>query len=103
VSLIVDALDECADVKSFMKSIGDLTQESNIALLLTSRDEVEARLAISPFAKIQMSLSGRMRNDICTFLVREVHDRIAQKTLKIKAKSLDNQIVTTLAGKADGM
>lgn len=103
VSLVVDAIDECASVESFTEGLKCLTQGSNINLLLTSRDEVETRLTISPLAKIQMSLPERMRNDIYNFLIREVYNRITRKSLKIKTKGLDSEIVTALAKKADGM
>ncbi len=103
MSLVVDAIDECSNVQSFVAGLESLTSRSNIKLLVTSRNEVETELAMTPLAKFQMCLPEHMKDDIHTFLTNETQNRVKQGSLKLRQKELAGDIVAALEAKADGM
>ena len=103
VSLIVDALDECLGLDLFVGGLTDLIAASNIKLAVTSRQNVELKRVLDPFAKHQISLVDHMREDIHSYLVAEVKSRKAMGKLKLRQENLDSWIVVALEEKADGM
>jgi hypothetical protein len=103
VSLIVDALDECSGLGSFVSGLKNILGGSNVRILLTSRYDVDIRRLLEPIADYQISMMENMFNDIETYLITEIKRRIAHGTLKFKQMGLDARIVAALIEKADGM
>jgi hypothetical protein len=103
VRLIIDAIDECADLETFVPGLSTLTANSNINLLLTSRHNVDLVRAIEHLAKYRVPVAENMRDDIHQYLVAQVRKRIDKGSLKLREKSLEASIVTELEHKADGM
>ncbi|KFY35817.1 hypothetical protein V494_05576 [Pseudogymnoascus sp. VKM F-4513 (FW-928)] len=103
ISLIVDALDECSRLDTFVDGLRKLWSGSNVRLLLTSRHDVDLMHAIEPIADYKVSLVENMRNDIDIYLTTEIRSRLALGTLKFKQKGLEASIVSALREKADGM
>jgi hypothetical protein len=103
VDLIVDALDECSEVDTFISGFKSLMSGTNLNILLTCRAEVEIGLAVAPIAKYQVSLIYQMKDDIRQFLRAEVERRVSLGVLKLRQKGLNMLIVEELAKKADGM
>lgn len=103
VYLIVDAVDECVGLSTFMGALNGLITGSNIKLRLTSRHDVELQRKIEPIANFQISVADFMWADIKTYLTAEVTRRIGLRLLKFKEKNLDSWIVEAIRNKADGM
>ena len=103
VNLIIDAVDECADLNTFMSGIASIVANCNINLLLTSRHDVELVRAIEPIAKYKVPVEENMRDDIHSFLVAQLNKRTTEGTLKLRDKSLEDIIAGELEKKADGM
>jgi hypothetical protein len=103
VSLIVDALDECIGLDSFVGGLKEILRGPNVRLLLTSRHDVDLKRILEPTADYQISMMENMSNDIKTYLVKEVQHRVTYGTLKIKQKGIDRLIVAAIMEKADGM
>lgn len=103
MSLIIDALDECVGLDSFVGGLKGILSGSNVRLLLTSRHDVNIKRVMEPMADFQVSVMDKMGGDIETYLWAEVHRRIANGTFKFKQKGLDSLVVTALTEKADGM
>jgi hypothetical protein len=103
VNLIVDAVDECVGLSTFMGGLNYLIKGSNIKLLLTSRHDVELQRTIEPIADFQISVAEFMWDDIEIYLAAEVTRRISIGLLKFREKNLDSIIVEALKNKAHGM
>ncbi|KFY37903.1 hypothetical protein V495_06869 [Pseudogymnoascus sp. VKM F-4514 (FW-929)] len=103
ISLVVDALDECSRLDTFIDGLSKLLSGSNIKLLLTSRQSIDFTHAIDPIADYKISLVENMRDDIDIYLTTEIRSRLALGTLKFKEKGLEALIVSALREKADGM
>jgi hypothetical protein len=103
VNIVVDALDECTELKDFTLGLANLIDYSNIRLLVTSRETVDLRRELIPLAAYHVPMVDHMRNDIQNYLSGEVRTRIAAGRLKIREKSLEDKIIVALEAKADGM
>ena len=103
VSLVVDALDECVGLDSFVGGLKEFLGGSNVRLLLTSRHDVELKRVLGPIADYQISVMENMSEDIETYLVTEIQHRVASGTLKFKQKGLDTLIISAIVEKANGM
>lgn len=103
VSLVVDAVDECSGLDTFVDGLRNLWSGANVRLLLTSRHDVDLKRAIEPIASYKIALVENMKNDIEIYLKTEIRKRIAAGTLKLKQKELEELIATALEAKADGM
>jgi len=103
VCLVVDAVDECSELTTFVNGLESLRKDSNIKLLLTSRHDIELIRAISPISGYKIAVTEHMQEDIQTYLASEVQSRIAHGSLKFKQKDLDLLIVDALKKNADGM
>jgi len=103
VSLVIDALDECVGLDSFVGGLKDVLGGSNIRLVLTSRHDVNIKRVVESVADFQISMMERMGDDIETFLWAEIQRRISSGTFKFKQKALDAKVVAALREKADGM
>jgi hypothetical protein len=73
VSLVIDALDECKGLYSFVGALKDILGDSNVRLLLTSRHDVDIKRVMEPIADFQISMMEKMGEDIETYLRAEVH------------------------------
>jgi amino acid transporter len=103
VSIVVDALDECTDLNTFVEDLVTLKAISNIRLLLTSRHDIEVVRVIQPIAQHTISISDYMRNDIKIYLETEINSRVGQRSLKLRESWLKAEIATSLEAKADGL
>jgi hypothetical protein len=103
VRLVIDAVDECEDLGTFVLGLSALVKNSNISLLLTSRHDVDLVRAIEPISKYRVSVMENMRDDIHQYLLVHVKKRIQEGALKLRDKSLELSIINELEHKADGM
>lgn len=103
VSIVVDALDECTDLSTFVGDLVALKAASNTRFLLTSRHDIEVVRAIQPLADYTIPISDYMRSDIKIYLKTEIKDRIAKKSLKLRESWLEAEVATSLEAKADGL
>jgi len=103
VRLIVDAVDECSELRTFMPGLSTLVAISNISLLLTSRHDVDLVRSIEPIAKYKVPVMENMGDDIHEYLVAQISKRITEGSLKLRDKSLQGFIATELEKKADSM
>jgi hypothetical protein len=103
VRLVVDAVDECVDLATFVDGLQSLAKNSELQLFLTSRHDVELNQAISPISTAKIAVSEHMDTDIIIYLRSEVQARIAHNFLKLRQKDLSLQIVEALRKNADGM
>jgi hypothetical protein len=103
VKLIIDAVDECTSLETFISGLASIVANCNINLLLTSRHDVELVRIIEPLAKYKVAVEENMRDDIHSFLTGEVKRRTAERTLKLRDKLLEGIIIEEIEEKADGM
>jgi hypothetical protein len=103
IRLVIDAIDECEDLNTFVPGLATLVADSNINLLLTSRHDVDLVRAIEPIAKYRVPMVENMRDDIHQYLVGQVRTRIERGSLKLRDRTLEASIVGELEQKADGM
>ena len=102
-NLVIDALDECADLDWFVGGLRGVLGGSNLRLLVTSRHDVNIKRIMEPLAEFQIPIMEHMGHDIETYLRAEVHRRISLGKFKFKQKGLDSLVVAELMAKADGM
>jgi len=103
VVLVLDALDECSNLKILTQSLGGLANGTNLRLLLTSRYDVEMQNFVQPLSGLQVSITELMQDDIHIYLASEVQSRISRGVLKFRTHGMDQTIVEELQKRADGM
>jgi len=111
VYLIIDALDECPDssgMPSPREQVLDLIKElvsfslPNFHICVTSRPEIDIRLALEPLTSRQVSLhnqSGQKR-DIIKYITSVVHSDPKMRRWRDEDRRL---VIDTLSERADGM
>jgi hypothetical protein len=104
--VIIDALDECetryrGETLEFFEQLS-CQPSSSIKLFVTSRRENDIKQAFERFPLIEID-SERVNEDIKAFLHDEINQRIAKKSLIVQKESLKDDILDTLASRANGM
>jgi hypothetical protein len=107
VIVVVDALDESAEVRKFAHAFADLLMPSQSStrtfIFTTSREDVNIERLIAPLATCQLSLINKMKHDIQTYIASEVKERIRLRILKLRDAELATEIIRCLVDCADGV
>ncbi|MCJ1307340.1 hypothetical protein MMC25_000986 [Agyrium rufum] len=110
VYLVVDALDECPDVVSFIQEIVGLLEQvlwlgDVLRILITSRPSREIERILFPHLSSHMNLNRMdgLQLDIHHYVQAEVSCRIETGVLKVRNESLKKEIVEQLSRGADHM
>jgi hypothetical protein len=107
VYVIVDALDESGNFEAMVQVFGELLSSSSanekVHIFLTGREEIDMEKALEPLSPIRISTSENIQEDIHSFIVSEVDDRIVQRKLKLRDADLATKIKQSLFTAADGM
>jgi hypothetical protein len=105
VMIVVDALDECTEVTTFIQGLQYLSnskpERTTIKVLVTSRKEVEIERLLYEVDRI--SVAANIGGDIYTYVSVQVDNRIRSKKLRLRDPLVRNLIVSELAAKAHGM
>lgn len=103
-TIIIDAIDECVgnvrDVTELLTSLGETTGDTNVKLLLLSRDEFEIRELLDTTPQISIAAENC---DLRLYVGYEIEERIRKNKLRIKSPSLKEDIVKRLIDGAEGM
>jgi len=111
VYLIIDALDECPDssgmpspreqVLCLFKELVGLSLP-NLHLCVTSRPEIDIRIALEPLTPCQVSLHNQsgQKKDIIEYVTSVVHSDPKMRRWRDEDKRL---VIETLSERADGM
>ena len=104
VMIIVDALDECGTqnkkVTRLLSSLNGGNEIGNIKTLFFSRDEQEIREVLEGYDQVSIAAES---GDLRLFVGAEIELRIRNKDLRIKDKSLKDEIMKRLVEGAEGM
>ena len=105
VSIIIDGLDECIDLFNRSIVLEGLTllrshEASKVKLIVTSRDEIDIRHALSDFPSISIAAQSE---DVRLFVTSEIEKRIGRRTLQFKDLTLKEHIIETISSMANGM
>ena len=104
VMIIVDALDECGTqnkvVTRLLSSLNDSNETGNIKSLFFSRDEQEIREVLEGYDQVSIAAES---SDLRLYVGAEIELRIRNKDLRIKDKSLKEDVMKRLVEGADGM
>jgi hypothetical protein len=103
VYLVVDAVDECSDLESFVEGIKKLMDSSNIKTLLTGRYEIDLMRTISHIVSYEVGVTDHMGEDIDIFLTTEIDRKLATGSLKLRSQDLRSEVLSNLNRKANGM
>ena len=103
VYLVVDAVDECSDLESFVEGIKKLMDSSNIKTLLTGRYEIDLMRTISHIASYEVAVTDHMGEDIDIFLTTEIDRKLATGSLKLRSQDLRSEVLSNLNQNANGM
>tara|TARA_R110002003_G_scaffold189_1_gene14686 strand:- start:4089 stop:6695 length:2607 start_codon:yes stop_codon:yes gene_type:complete len=109
IYIIVDAIDEYADVESLMAqllSLGGKKGLEKVKLLVTSRTNtsIEEQFADSGEDYLAMQLEPSLTNsDIVKYIEGEVKKMIVGRKLKLRDPTLRQEIIKKLSEKSDGM
>ncbi len=111
IYLIVDALDECPNIsgmpsprEKLLRLVKELVELklSNLRLCVTSRPEIDIRIALEPLTPLRISLhdeSGQ-KTDIANYVSSVVYSDSRMRRWRAEERDL---VVGTLSAKADGM
>ena len=107
VYIVIDALDESDDFEAMIRLFTDLlscnSHREGVRIVLTSREEIDIEKALEPLSPIRMSTFGNVANDIHSFIVSEVEERMIRKTLKLRDGGLRETIQRSIFEAAGGM
>lgn len=107
VIVVVDALDECCEVRKFAQTFDELLASSQggtrTFIFTTSRDDVNIERLITPLATSKLNLIDRMWLDIETYITAEVKERIRTRILKLRDAELADEIIRCLVDRAEGV
>jgi hypothetical protein len=101
--LVIDALDECIDTRSeVLDALKDLhiSQEENIRVLYTSRNEVDIQQALTAFTEVPIEAKSV---DLELYVASEIQARTQSGQLRIKDPLLKVEIMERLVSEAQGM
>ena len=104
VTLVVDGLDECgsntAEVTEFLVGLHCEDNETNMRILLLSRDEVEIRNYLASYTEVSIVAQS---SDLKLYVGAEIESRVRKNKLRIKDPSLKEYIMKQLVDGAEGM
>jgi hypothetical protein len=105
--VVVDALDESVEASKFSETFAEILRfdrnNTNVFILVTSREDVNSERLLGPLAVSRLSLTDRTKADIRTYVSAEVDWRIRSRTLKLRDHALQTEIVDSLVARADGL
>ena len=93
---MVDALDECSELKTFVDVLKQMTVTGEIRTILASRHEVDLERAIRPITGFSVDLKRHMSADIKSFIYDEVRNRRLSGSLKCKNERLELAICSAI-------
>lgn len=104
IFIVVDALDECNGRECLIDALLELSNErsSCVKILVTSRNELDIYSALSKMPNICIQKDD-VSADVESYITYEVRSRIRSKKLKLRDPNLEQEIITALVEKADGM
>jgi hypothetical protein len=100
--IVIDALDECTDVRQILPRLLQWSSEHSIKVLIVSRDSPEMTTHLEDFPKLAIT-SDLLRGDVENFISEKVTRLVENKELKIRDERLTASIATELSNKAQGM
>ncbi|QSZ37581.1 hypothetical protein DSL72_008679 [Monilinia vaccinii-corymbosi] len=103
VYLVIDALDECGDVRSnIVRLLAELnaSQDSNIKILLTSRPETDIEFHLVGFEKVSIAAH---KDDLELYVHLEIARHVRDERLSIGDQKLREEITQLLLNEAQGM
>lgn len=107
IYLVVDGLDECRiqERERFMKFVLEpIMKHKNAKILITSRKEADIVDALEAYSVSLLDIeTHNVAVDIESYVHYMVHQRIAERRLKIKNQDLIETIISTLNQNAEGM
>lgn len=105
-TIIIDALDESDPEKrgQFLELLTTIMHSSAslVKVFISSRDDIDIKLALENVPNLYINAQDN-REDIARFIHREMRNSIKNRPLCNLLEKLKNQIVSTLADKANGM
>jgi len=105
VRLVIDGLDECGDnaeeASEWLKTLACEGQDS-ISLAVLSRDEPRIRDFLGPPICTHIEVAAQTK-DIEHFVRTTIEEKISKKQVRIKSLELKDEMIRTLASKAQGM
>ncbi len=111
VVVMIDAVDECEEVKTLLSLVGRLrTRCPGMDVLMSSRPSITIRKVWSQLAEVHpdachdLALSPDMnKDDITTYVTQTVDSMVSTGDLSLRNPGLQSEIVDTLQTKSDGM
>ena len=100
VAILVDGLDECEDAGQVASMLAELADNSNIKVLISSRDERNIRLELGDFQHVEISAQ---KDDLQLYVAAEIEFRIQRRRLFIQSTELKEMILDRLVRDAAGM
>lgn len=104
VTLTIDGLDECGSnataVTELLVGLHCEDNETNIRIILLSRDEVEIRGCLVAYTHVAIAAQS---SDLKLYVGAEIESRVRKNKLRIKDPSLKEYIMKQLVDGADGM
>jgi len=100
--IVIDALDECEEPESLLKSLCTATKDcKNVFFMLSSRPNVRVDAYLPAAVPIDTE-AARSMEDMMFFVTNEIDHR-EQRLLSGRAPHMEEQLSTLLCGKANGM
>ena len=106
VYIVLDALDECANVEGLMAHLATLSTDgtSNFKIFLTSRPNADIQDAFQDIIHSELTMDKTViQQDIETYVKGEVEEAVRKKRIKLRDAKLQDLIIHSLTSKADGM
>ncbi|KAK4233039.1 ankyrin repeat-containing domain protein [Achaetomium macrosporum] len=110
VVVVIDALDECEDIKTLLALIARLLMTKSVDILMSSRLSAPIKKAwgqlttAHPGACHELALLPSMnKDDITTYVTQAVESMVSSGDLSLRNPGLHQEIIDTLKGKSDGM
>ena len=104
--IILDGLDECdraaqEDIMTLLNQLEAL-QKTAAKVFITCRDEDQILRSLPQFSRIHVT-AATVNRDIECFIAGSVQSRIANGKLKVRSPGMEQEIVSELTSKAQGM
>jgi hypothetical protein len=100
--IVIDALDECEEPESLLKSLRTATKDcNNVHFMLSSRPNVRVHAFLPAAVPVDLE-AVRSLEDMIFFVTNEIEQR-DQRLLSGKAPHMEEQLSTLLSNEANGM